>query len=190
MTLTHNIFEPDHCNGIWTCFSSQRGECCQLWSQHFTDCVGRGLLVQDKWVYSLHCQGPGKKNQGSISRWGADPAELLRGPTAELWHLGQPWYCSVSPLFKPRHGTPTEELSQIPRWGKDRGHMLSMEKKPHTVQFCEELWLTGYFATQSQLPRTVQVPLSLHTTSFLRVRSSDHRMLEGWQKLLASLVLS
>lgn len=96
---------------------------------------------------SLHPQEPGEKNQGSISRWVMDPAELLRDPAAELWHLGQPWCCSVSPVFKHRHSTPTEELSQIPWWTKDRGHMLFMEEKTQTVQFYEELCLSEYFAT-------------------------------------------
>lgn len=91
---------------------------------------------------SLHPQGSGKKNQGRISRWGTDSAELLRGPAAELWHLGQPWRCSVSPLLKPRHTTLTAELSWIPRWGKDRGHMPPLEKK---TPYSSILWGTLSF---------------------------------------------
>lgn len=65
---------------------------------------------------SLQPQQQGKEKQGGMSRWGRDPAMLLRWPTAELWQPGVTYIClgvaprcagsSVSPLFRPSAGTP------------------------------------------------------------------------------------
>lgn len=92
---------------------------------------------------SLQAQGQGKEKQGGMSRWSRDPAMLLRGPAAELWHLEVPtatlvllFIVLVAQLVlrsNPGLAHPLPELSQKPRWGEDRGQMLSTEKKP--IQF-------------------------------------------------------
>jgi len=198
VTLARGIFEPNHCNGIWTYFLIQRGGRCQLWSQ--SDCwfcVDRGLLVQAK---GLHLTAATLATVGKTERH----EQVRRGPCcaserSSCWglksevaysSLGVPLHCagsSLSPSFKPRISTAAARAQPEPTWGKDWGQMLSMKKK-RTVHSFEELWLSVRFAIQLQLPRTVQVPQSLLTTSFMRVRPSDQRMLEGWQKLLASLI--